>query len=521
MFAQRSPIIIIQNVISAIFGMMGMYFIIKFIGTTDWGFLAFGLGFVGIFSIVGDLGFSTAHTIMISGGEDIGECNATYLSVKLVMGAAFSGMVFLALFVWIYILHRGFQSDIEYWVVIALIPYFFFKNLTVFSSAYYVATLKSVRNAIPPLIEAVFRNSVFVGMALLIGMNPGYHGYVDAMYLAMVYSFSYGLYFLVSIWLGRPWKIGKASMKMAKKYSVIAFPLIFALSVGSISGNIDKVMIQFYWHAVPTGAFYSAQQIAAIITTLSASMSVFFVPLLIRYERTSGKLKHNESILEFERLISLYTLPLVVPLSILSPFVMNFFTVSYIPYGFMLSLLAWRAYFTEINTPSNSSIISRKKTKLIAVVDTLLIILNIFLIFLLVPPLFFGNSSLSQGPFGAAYAMLFSGIASFVIYRIIVIKLENIKPNYLLLRQAIPALIQAVSLWGMEMIVSPKDVLILIPMGIVSIGVYFLSSIAVRETTRGELVKIVKNFVPGKIRTRFRDENSPEKEIMEFQEDEN
>ena len=30
-------------------------------------------------------------------------------------------------------------------------------------------------------------------MALLIGMNPGYHGYVDAMYLAMVYSFSYGM----------------------------------------------------------------------------------------------------------------------------------------------------------------------------------------------------------------------------------------------------------------------------------------------------------------------------------------
>ena len=90
MFAQRSPIVIIQNILSAIFGMTGMFFIIKYIGTTSWGFLAFGMGFVGIFTIIGDLGYSTAHTINITHGENIEECNGTYLSIKLVMGAVFS-----------------------------------------------------------------------------------------------------------------------------------------------------------------------------------------------------------------------------------------------------------------------------------------------------------------------------------------------------------------------------------------------------------------------------------------------
>lgn len=520
MFAQRSPIVIIQNILSAIFGMTGMFFIIKYIGTTSWGFLAFGMGFVGIFTIIGDLGYSTAHTINITHGEDIEECNGTYLSIKLVMGAVFSIIVIISLFIWTEILHKGFQSPVEYWVIIALIPYFFFKNMTAFSSAYYVATLKSVRNSIPPLIEAVFRNSVFIIMALLIGTHPSLYGYIDALYLAVIYSVSYTLFFVVSIMLGRPWKIGKPTKRMFKIYSKIALPLIFALSVGTVSGNIDKVIIQFYWHATATGAFYTSQTIAALITTLSASLSMFFMPLLIKYQKTSGKEKHNESIHEFERLISLYTLPLVIPLSLLSLDVMNIFTANYMAYNIMLSLLAWRAYFSAINTPYNSAIISRKKTKLIAGVDTMLIFFNIALIFILVPPEVLGTSEYSMGPFGAAYAMLISGIASFVIYRIIVSRMEKIPFNIRLLRQALPAGVQAIFIIFIETITVPKNILILGGVTVLSIIIYTLAALLIKETSTEDLTRIAKNFIPGNIKKRFREEElETNEEFMKFTEE--
>ena len=61
MFARRSPVLMIQNVIGAVLGLVGLFFITRFVGTTDWGFVSFGIGFVGILSLFGDLGYSTAH----------------------------------------------------------------------------------------------------------------------------------------------------------------------------------------------------------------------------------------------------------------------------------------------------------------------------------------------------------------------------------------------------------------------------------------------------------------------------
>ena len=52
MFARRSPVILIQNVIGAVLGLVGLFFITRFVGTTDWGFVSFGIGFVGILSLL-------------------------------------------------------------------------------------------------------------------------------------------------------------------------------------------------------------------------------------------------------------------------------------------------------------------------------------------------------------------------------------------------------------------------------------------------------------------------------------
>jgi len=512
-FAQRSPILIIQNVLSAILGFVGLFFILRYIGTTDWGFVAFGIGFVGIFSLIGDLGYSTAHTIKISQGEDIATCNATFLTIKTILGLVFVVLVVAALEFWTLILHRGFQSPIEYWIILALIPYFFFQNLTAFPNSYFRATLKSVRTSIPPLIEAVFRNSVFIFLALIVRYS-GSGGYMDALYLSSTYSVSYSIYFTIGVVLGRPWKISRPTRSMFRAYTVIALPLMLVTSVGTISGNIDKVMIQLFWHADATGAFYTSQTIAAIVTTLSGSMSTFFVPLLIKYQKFHGKGAHNQSIHEFERLISLYTLPIVVSLSLLAMYVMNIFTAGYIEFSLMLSLLTWRAYFSAINTPYSSSIVSRSRTLTIAKIDTSLVFLNIALILILVPPKIFNFRYFSLGAYGAAYAMLAGGVVSAVVYRIVVMKMEKIKANYRILRQILPAGVQAAFLLWIQTLVIPKDILVLVPVTVASIVIYFAVAILMKETSVGEILRIISNFSPLAVKKRFEDEESDTDEKM-------
>ena len=509
MFAQRSPIVIIQNIISAIFGYIGLFFVLRYIGATDWGFVAFGIGFVGVLSLVGDLGYSTAHTIKISDGEDIGECNGTFLTVKLVLGLLFVGLVIATLFLWTSVLHKGFQDPIEYWIILSLIPYFFFQNFTGFTNTYFRATLKSMRASIPPLIEAILRNSIFIVLALVMRFSTGGSpDYIEALMISSTYSITYTVYFVVSVFLGRPWKIKKPTSRMIRSYTLLALPLMLVASVGTISGNIDKVFIQFFWHADPTGAFFTSQQISNLVTTLSSSLSMFFIPLLVRHLNTNGKGTLHKPVFEFEMTMSLYLLPFVVPLVVLAPYFMNIFTATYIIYSGMLALLAVRAYLAAINTPYYSAIASRSKTTTIAKIDTSMVVLNIMMIAILVPPSIFGYTGLSMGWIGAPVAMLIMALVSTIIYRVVVSRMEGIGYNIRVLRHLLPGGAQAIFIIPIELFVIPKDILILIPLVLGSLLIYFLVAIAMKETSFEVLKMIFLNFNPKYLRQRYQEEGT-------------
>ena len=507
MFARRSPVLLIQNVIGAVLGLVGLFFITRFVGTTDWGFVSFGIGFVGILSLFGDLGYSTAHNIKLSQGEDIETCNGTFLAIKLVLGFLFIAIVLGSLIIWTHVLHRGFQSPIEFWIILSLIPYFFFSNFIGFTKTFFIANLKSTRIAIPPVIEALLRNSVFIALGLTIRYSILTNaGYFPAVLVSSAYSISYAVYFLSSFILGRPWKIARPTRKMIKAYTALALPLSLVSVVGTVNGNIDKVIIEFYWHATATGAFFSAQNIALVVSSLSASMSIFFLPMLVRVTQEHQREEHARSIKEFERLISLFILPLVVDMAILAQYVMNIFNQAYIAYSAILAVLSVRAYFSAINSPYSSAIMSRQKTGRIAIIDFLSVLGNIALILILVPPSIFGIKYFSLGALGAAVATTTITILDMVFYRISVSKLEKTGYNFRVMRHLIPALTQAAFIMFITHFISPKDIVILAPLGIAAIVIYFLVAIAIREISFGDLLFLIKSFSPKKILGQFRNE---------------
>ena len=519
MFAQRSPIIIIQNIISAVFGYVGLFFILRYIGTADWGFVGAGIGFVGVLSLFSDLGYSTAHTIKISEGEDLGVCNGTYLSIKLVLGFLFIALTFVFLFIWTNVLHKGFQAPVEYWIIISLIPYYFFQNFLGFTNAYFRATMKSMRASIPLLIESILRNSIFIILAFIIRFSSSTSpDYMAALYLSATYSFTYLVYFIVSLYMGRPWKISRPTRRMFKAYTFIALPLVLVTSVGVINGNIDKVVIQFFWEANATSAFFSSQQISAVVSTLAGSLSMFFLPLLIRRGIHAGKEEHNRSIYDFENLISLYILPFVIILIVLASYVMNIFNQAYIAYSGILSLLAFRAYLAAINSPYASAIASRSKTGTIAKIDTSMVLLNILLIALLVPPNIFGFRYFSLGWMGAPVAMVVATLVGTITYRVVVAKDESVKINLYIMSDMVPAGTHTLFILLMVHFVTPKDIFILAPLSILSLGIYFLVAIGMKETSFGTLLDIIRNFNPKRLSSRYREETEEtETDLVEME----
>ncbi|WP_393972038.1 oligosaccharide flippase family protein [Oxyplasma meridianum] len=507
MLSRRSPVILVQNIIGAILGIVGLFFITRFVGTTDWGFVSFGIGFVGILSLFGDLGYSTAHNIKLSQGEEIETCNGTYLTIKLILSFLFIVIVTGSLLIWTHVLHRGFQSPVEYWIILVLIPYFFFSNFIGFTKTFYVANLKSTRIAIPPVIEALLRNSVFIALGLAIRYSIlSNAGYFPAILVAAAYSVSYAVYFLTSFILGRPWKIARPTRKMLKAYTALALPLSLVSVVGTVNGNIDKVIIEFYWHATATGAFFSSQNIALVIASISASMSIFFLPMLVRISKEHQREEHEQTIKEFERLISLFILPLVVDLAVLAEYFMNIFSQAYIAYSAILTVLSVRTYFSAINSPYSSAIMSRQRTGRIAIIDFLSVIGNIALILILVPPAIFGITFFSLGAVGAAVATTSITILDTFLYRISLSKLDKTGYNFHIARHIIPAAVQTAFIMLVVHFVSPKNILILAPLSIAAIAIYFLIAIAMRETSFSDIASLIRSFMPKAIMKQFREE---------------
>jgi O-antigen/teichoic acid export membrane protein len=503
--AKKSPLLVFGQIINSLFGYIGLFFIIRFVGLQAWGFLSFSLAFIGVLSIVGDLGYGTAHLRFLSSGEyDEGECNGTFLSIRMVQTFITMIIVLLSLLVWLDILHRGFQSNVEIYTIILLLPYFFFNRLKDVPNIYFNSKMKSARMSLPQITEALVRNSLFIilGISYILKI-PGYNTLSAAVVMAIIYSISYFLYFIISFVFGRPWKFKKPSMKLFRAYTKIAYPLALASIIGTVSGNIDKVLIEFYWHAVATGAFASLQRITGPITTFSGTISVFFIPLLMK---SSDHEKFKGDVSSFERIISLFILPAVIIFIALRVYVANLWSAALIPYADILIFLSISAYLVAINTAYSSSLVARGLTRRIGEITVVALIINIVLDVVLIPPSIFGVSSLSLGVLGGAVSTFAAMLFETVAYRLIVLRTESMRPNMTIFYQMLPAAAQFVFLYVITYYIHVYDILLFLPVAVASIIIFLGIAILIKQITPNQILEFIRALNPLSFKKTFRNE---------------
>ncbi len=505
MIAQKSPLLILSQIINSILGYAGLFFIIRFVGLQQWGFLSFSLAFIGILSIFGDLGYGTAHLKFLSSGEyDKAECNGTFLVIRSAQTFITIAIVLGSLFIWLDVFHRGFQSNVEIYTIILLIPYFFFNRMKDFSNIYFNSGLKSVRMSLPQMVEAIVRNLLFIFLGIAYALKiPGYNTLSGAVVLAIIYSISYFIYFIISFMLGRPWHVKKPGKAMFSVYTKLALPLAFVAVIGTVSGNIDKVLIEFFWHATATGAFASLQKIVSPVITFSGAISTFFVPLLLG---TMEQKHFNDSISIFERTISIIILPIVVIFLALRVYVANLWSAALIPYASLLVFLALAAYFIAVNTPYTSSLIARGLTVKIGKISVIAIIINIVLDLVLIPPDIFGFKLLSLGVLGGAVSTFTAMFFELIAYRIEIIRIEKTGPNLSIFMQAIPALIQFLFLYVVTVYVKVYSIILFLPVAVSSLLIFAGIAIITKQLTVNQIKTFIKAMNPFNMRSRLRNE---------------
>ena len=479
MFTSKTPVLVVQNFLNSIFGLVGVYFITRYYPVA-WGILSFGIGFVGVMSFLTDMGYSTAYVRYLSSGEDEGSANSNFLFIKLVLGFVFAVATYGALLVWTDVLHRGFEFSVEYWVVLGLIPYYFFVSIGSFPQSYHRSHMRAAKFAIPLIADAIIRNSLFIVIGIIAVVKPGILSEtMAAIFVSLAYDFSYFAYFAISYNLGRPWKFSKISIAYIKKYTKIAIPLSLATIIGTVNGNIDKVIIQFFWGDFATGGFYLAQKIALILSSLGTAMTAFFLPILARLHAENDIKNLNRQTNEFERLVVIFILPFVVVTLFLSYYIMRIFSAIYVPYSDILAILSINALFVVLMVPSSSALIAKNKARSVGLLTVASLVMNIALNLILIPSSIFGITALSLGPLGGGVSSL---IASFFLYlalRISLYRTSHISFSLRTFYPLVPAAAEALFIFLFVRYIDPQRIFILIPLilaaGLVFTGVLLLT----------------------------------------------
>ncbi len=510
--------LIVQSVLNTILGLVGLFFVVRYYPEA-WGILSFGIGFVGLFTFLSDLGYSNAYTRYLSMGEDEGTVNATFGVLKLLLGFLFVVVTIVVVFLWTDVLHNGFEYPIEYWVILGLIPYYFFTGLVGFFQSFYRSRYRPARYVVPSMFEALFRNSIFIFMGVFAALKSYIPSINEAaIMLAVTYDCSFGLYVTLYYIFGRPWKFTTFSWKVLKKFTYIAIPLTVASVVTTINLNIDKVLIQFYYGAFATGGFYLDQRIASNITSFASILTIFFLPVMARLQSKGTDKEMASTLNTYEKAILIFLLPFVIGLIFLSPDVIRIFNGVFVSYSSILVLLGVSALFAAFAYPSNSALIAKGKARPIGIFTVLAVIVNIGLNLLFIPSpgrQLIAMPQLSLGPVGAGISSMLANIMLYVGYRVFLHRASGIKFDPRNLIPLVSAGIEAVYLCFVLMYIPATRIYVLVPLFATAFVVYVLGLLLTRQVRYSELAAFLKNIL-----NPFHISNTFKKEVEEMDPDE-
>ena len=488
----------VQNFLTSIMGVIGLFFIVRYY-PESWGILSFGIGFVGLFTLVSDLGYSNAYTRFLSAGEDEGTVNGTFGIIKLLLGLLFVVVTVAALLIWTDVLHRGFEYSVEYWVVIGLIPYYFFTGLVGFFQSFYRSKYQSARYVIPSIFETLLRNSIFVLMGVAAIFRNSFLSVNNAsLILALTYDTSYGLYVLLYYLYGRPWKFSRFNREIFRKFTLLAIPLSIASVVTTVNLNIDKVIIQFYYGAFATGGFYLDQRLANNISNFANILTIFFLPVMARMHANRSSEDINTALNNYERAIVIFVLPFVIGIAFLSADVIRIFNGEFVAYSSVFTLLALSALFGAFANPAKSALIAKNKAHAIGAITVVAVVINIGLNLLLIPPA--GRQLVplpyvSLGPFGAGLASLAANILVYAAFRYFLFRTSGTKFDLRILAPLIAAAFEAAFLFVTLNFISASRIYVLIPVFVVAFVIYVAGLLVTKQVVFSELVGFVRNLL--------------------------
>ncbi len=424
MLGRKSLLMLIQNTVSGIIGYLGLIFILRYAGLEPYGIVQFSLSFLGLFSFILDMSFSTANIKKISEGLDFDVAITTYFIIKIILAVIFVGVIASYLFIWQFFFHGHFVTPFEEDVIIILVPYYILQSFVVYFQSNFNATMKAAILSIPRLIEAAFRNIMYIITGYFIArVLVDKNAY--SMLIALIMVITYGIYVLMFVYYAKGWKFKRPNFEHFKEYYIFAIPLSISAIFGAIAANFNNVIIDFFWGPYYVGAYASILLMITFVSTTSGTLSAFILPTLSSMNAINKK-EYKQTVNTMEKYISLAILPIIVFILIFPKQILNLSTAKLIPFSLIIVVFALSVYLNSLNTPYSTHFSAIGKTRFLMYIGIISFALVIILDLILVPSRFLGIHLLGLSALGAAIANLIAAAVSFIIVRIYVYKSEHI-----------------------------------------------------------------------------------------------
>jgi len=449
MIARKSMIIVISQFLMRFFGWISLVILANLWGAfspTALGIIGFAMSFLGLFTLISDLGFNSAHIKRVSEGKDLGTCLGTYTTIKLILVGIMAAVVIIGIFIWKNILHQGFTDATTESVIYVFLLYYVFMNLATIG----LCTFEGTREVAKRQIAAIFENVLKVPLSILVALaGVSIAGVVSITpkinwpdileplrlfiethaigSLSMAYTFGGLAVLVICVWFLRkyPWK--RPNWDFFKSYSYFAVPVMLISIISTINLNIDKVMVGYFWTATEVGYYFAAQQLIQMLFVFSFALGIVLFPTLSRYHAQKDFEKIKQTTRLAERYLSMVIMPVIgIIILFVHPVLLIMLNSSFLPAATVMIVLLVNTIIYDLMIPYQSLITGMDKPSITAKIGFSMCLLNIVLAFLFIPQQGLLSPVGINGPAGAATATLISSLFGFIWLRFTVKKMAGI-----------------------------------------------------------------------------------------------
>lgn len=436
MLARKSLLIFLVNGLGAAGGLVGLFFIGRYMTPESYGMLGFALSLAGLVGTITNFGFDDAHVKRLSEGRDPADCLTTFAVIRLIQVSLYVGLMIGAALLWQRLV--GFTDATSLGVMMAAVAFVAVQALQSIPAVTFNASRHTARTQSMNLLEHAVKVPGTVLVAMLFGVlngrwvpfrelpdwlrdQTGLAGPVSdaqgatwlgiVMVAAITLSLVSGAFLLRRF--GYAW--GRFDLLLARDYARFAKPLAFGSAIALLSGRVDAVMLGYFWTATEVGYYYAAQRGILVLMIVPQTVNALFFPLMSQLARTHDAQALREVAVSAQRMLTLVIVWAAMLLAVFpSEGIAIFLSRSYLPAAPVLALLALQVLIASMRSVAGSIVKGLDRPGDLLITTAITTVANVTLNVLLIPRSIGGVQLAGLGPTGAALATVGAAAAGYV-----------------------------------------------------------------------------------------------------------